>query len=76
VRPIGLPGVSGDNGAKLWQIRYVYTFSKRTEFNFGYVRLNNDSNAVYNLGGLTGGYGVQRPGEDQDAFAAALRHRF
>ncbi|HYC47592.1 MAG TPA: porin [Burkholderiales bacterium] len=75
-RPVALPGGSGDNGAKLWQIRYVYTFSKRTEFNFGYVRLDNDSVGVYNLGGLTGGYAAMRPGENQDAFAASLRHTF
>jgi predicted porin len=71
VRPI----LGGDNGAKLWQIRYVYSFSKRTEFNIGYVRLDNDNTGTYNLGGLTGGAGM-RPGEDQDAWALAVRHRF
>ena len=45
-------GASNDNGAKLMQIRYVYTFSKRTEFNFGYAKLDNDSVGTYNLGGL------------------------
>jgi predicted porin len=73
-RPIFIPGVTGsDNGAKLWQIRYVYSFSKRTEFNFGYVKLDNDSAGTYNLGGLSPGV---QAGESQDAFALAVRHRF
>jgi predicted porin len=70
------PAPGPDTGAKLWGIRYVYTFSKRTEFNVGYVRLNNDNNATYTLGGLTGGPGVNFPGDNQKAFAAALRHTF
>ena len=47
------PAVGGDTGADLFGIRYVYTFSKRTEFTFGYVKLDNDGNATtggtYNL---------------------------
>jgi predicted porin len=66
-------GISNDNGAKLFQIRYVYSFSKRTEFNFGYVKLDNDSVGTYNLGGLGAG---PRPGNSQDAFAASVRHTF
>ena len=77
VRPGVAPiGVSNDNGAKLYQIRYVYTFSKRTEFNFGYVKLDNDSVGTYNLGGLTGGPAAMRPGENQDAWVMSLRHTF
>jgi predicted porin len=59
-------------GAKLYQIRYVYTFSKRTEFNFGYVRLNNDTRAAYSLGGLSS----PNVGEDQSAWALSMRHTF
>jgi len=70
-------GVPNDTGAKLLGIRYVYTFSKRTEFTFGYVNLNNEGNAVtggaaYNLGGLP----APLAGDNQHAFAAALRHTF
>jgi predicted porin len=61
-----------DTGAKLYQIRYVYTFSKRTEFNFGYVRLNNDARAAYALGGLSS----PNVGEDQSAWALSMRHTF
>ena len=74
VRPGVAPiGASNDNGAKLWQIRYVYTFSKRTEFNFGYSHLDNDSVGTYNLGGLSPS---PRPGEGQHAWVTALRHRW
>ena len=77
VRPgVALPGVSNDNGAKLYQIRYVYTFSKRTEFNFGYAKLDNDSVGTYNLGGLSGGPANLAPGQNQDAWAFSLRHTF
>jgi len=70
---VAVAGVSNDNGAKLYQIRYVYTFSKRTEFNFGYAKLDNDSVGTYNLGGL----GVTpMPGENQSAWALSLRHTF
>jgi predicted porin len=67
------PAPGADTGAHLWQIRYVYTFSKRTEFNFGFVKLDNDNNAFYTLGGL--GAAVV-PGNNQDAWAVALRHTF
>jgi predicted porin len=67
------PTAGSDTGARLYQIRYVYTFSKRTEFNVGYVRLNNDNNAAYNLGGLNGAHA---PGEKQQAVAFSMRHTF
>jgi predicted porin len=76
-RPIPIPGTaSGDNGAKLFQIRYVYTFSKRTEFNAGYAKLKNDDQGTYVLGGLTGSPTVSRLGENQDAWAISVRHTF
>jgi hypothetical protein len=75
----GVPaaGVANNTGAKMYQIRYVYTMSKRTEFTFGYVKLNNDGNATtgggtYNLFGVAGG----TPGNNQDAWAMGLRHTF
>jgi predicted porin len=77
VRPgVAAAGGSNNNGAKLYQIRYVYTFSKRTEFTLGYVRLDNDSAGTYNLGGLSGGPAALQPGTKQDAIAVAMRHRW
>jgi len=70
-RPVNV--AAGDTGATLYQIRYVYTFSKRTEFNVGYVRLNNESNAGYRLGGL--GAAIAN-GQDEDAWAFSMRHTF
>ena len=70
------PAVGGNTGADLFGIRYVYTFSKRTEFTFGYVKLDNDGNATtggtYNLLGVGGSIG----GNNQDAWAMGLRHTF
>jgi predicted porin len=67
------PGPGGDTGANLITVRYVYTFSKRTEFTAGYSRLDNDTNAGYRLGGL-GGAIVN--GQNEDAWAVGLRHTF
>jgi predicted porin len=68
----GVVTPQGGTGADLWQIRYVYTFSKRTEFNFGYVAIDNDANAFYRLGGMS----TVANGNKQDAFAVSLRHTF
>jgi predicted porin len=75
----GVPaaGAPNDTGAHMWQVRYVYTFSKRTEFQFGYVKLDNDGG-----GGAAGGtyaifgVGAGLPGNNQDAWALGLRHTF
>ena len=78
-RPAALntaPGVvgfiSGDTGARLWQVRYVHQLSKRTELTLGYVKLKNDRFAAYQLGGVS----ANGPGEDQSAFAMGMYHRF
>jgi predicted porin len=70
-RPAPTPGF--DTGAKLYQIRYVYTFSKRTEFNAGFVKLHNDNAAAYNLGGLGAAHVA---GDSQNAWAVSMRHTF
>jgi predicted porin len=67
------PSATLDTGAKFFTVRYVYTFSKRTEFNAGYARLNNDSGAAYNLGGLGAAH---IGGADQSAWAVSMRHTF
>jgi predicted porin len=66
------PAAGADTSAALWQIRYVHALSKRTEFTAGYVKVKNDSNARYQLGGLNS----NAPGNDPSAFAIALDHRF
>ena len=71
-RPAPAAGGAG-TGADLMQIRYVYTFSKRTEFNVGYVRLDNESAASYRLGGLGGAIAG---GQNEDAWAFSVRHTF
>ena len=67
------PSATLDTSADLMQIRYVYTFSKRTEFTVGYVRLDNDAGASYRLGGLNTAIAG---GQNEDAFAFAVRHTF
>jgi len=66
-------GGAGDTGADLMAIQYAYAFSKRTEVNFGYARLDNDRLARYALQTLS------RPanaGENQDAWVLGVKHTF
>jgi predicted porin len=61
-----------NTGAKLWQVRYLYDFSKRTVGTIGYVSLKNDASANYDLGGMTG----TGTGAKNSAFAMSLSHKF
>ena len=61
-----------NTGAKLWQVRYLYDFSKRTTGSIGYVSLKNDASANYDLGGMTG----TGTGAKNSAFALSLSHKF
>jgi predicted porin len=70
VRPAS--SVLNDTGVKLYQIRYVYAMSKRTEFNVGYVKINNETAARYQLGGLNN----NAAGQDPSAFAINMTHSF
>ena len=72
LRPV--VNAAGSTGAKLWQIRYLYDFSKRTQAQIGYVELKNDSNASYDLGGLS--YAAAATGAKQKAFAVSIGHKF
>jgi len=67
------PAANMDSGATMWQIRYVYSLSKRSEFTAGYSKTNNDTNATYETGGATT---RQLPGADSSAWGFALRHTF
>jgi predicted porin len=73
---VPLAGVPNDTGATMWQIRYVYSFSKRTELTAGYVRLDNDGNAAAGGTYAIFGVGAGTPGNNQHAWALGMRHRF
>jgi predicted porin len=63
---------SGPNtGAKLYAVKYRYAFSKRTSVRLGYVKLDNDNNAKYALGGMSGATGV-----NQSAWVMYAEHKF
>jgi len=65
-------GGAGGTGATAWQMQYVYNASKRTELTAGYIRLQNDANARYSLGGLT----APQVGQNQDSFAISIKNTF
>ena len=61
------------NGAAMWQIRYVYAFSKRTEGTLGYSKTNNKLFGTYETGGAST---TQLGGQNSHAFAMAIKHAF
>jgi len=72
-----LAPVGPSTGADWWTIAYRYAFSKRTNVKFGYIRLDNDSNAIYSLGGLkTIAAGSPQMGTTQSAWAMYAEHKF
>jgi len=62
-----------DTGAKQYEISYKHVFSKRTAAWLGYVKLDNDNNALYSLGGL---HTPTKAGENQSAWVFRVEHRF
>lgn len=70
--PIAAPGP--DTGTDGWTIGYKYAFSKRTSAKLGYTRISNDRNT----GGaqLFTADNVVNNGDNQDAFALVVKHRF
>ena len=67
--------VAGDTGAKLFQIYYGHAFSKRTTAKLAYVRLDNDRNAAYTLGGVRVS-AVATDNKDQNALVLLVKHNF
>ena len=67
------PDAQGSTGASMWQIRYVFAFSKRTEMQVGYSRINNQSNAGYQYSDIASNV---RPGADPSAWALTMQHKF
>ena len=65
---------TGDTGAKMWQIRYLHDFSKRTVGTIGYISLKNDTQGMYTLGGLS--FTTTSVGAKDSAFALSIAHRF
>jgi predicted porin len=68
---------AGNTGADFWEIMYGYDFSKRTSVKMGYVKLNNDSSAIYALGGLATTGGAAAPtsvGTNQSAWVFYGQH--
>ena len=75
-----VPGAAGaagnnklDDGAKLWQIGYLYSFSKRTNATIIYAYMDNDSAGTY---ALTGNSGTVRAGDNSGVLAFQLQHTF
>lgn len=66
-------GGGADTGAKLYQISYLHSMSKRTTASIGYGRLSNDSAGTSNLNGVSGSV---RPGDSAGVIVLGLVHTF
>jgi len=65
---------AGGTGGDAWSISYKYALSKRTWVGFGYTRVDNDTaSSSYRIGN-TGA--LLATGENVDAFAIEMQHRF
>jgi predicted porin len=63
---------AGNTGADHYALQYAYSFSKRTELNFGYARINNDANSLIPLETLGG----VNAGQHQNAWVFGTKHTF
>lgn len=69
-----LAASGSDTGGDAWSIAYRYSFSKRTSVKIGYVRVDNDSNAIaYRVGNSNP---LEAAGANTDGMAFLIRHRF
>jgi len=73
-------GLSNQSGADMWAIGYAYSLSKRTKVSLNYAKINNDSEARYNLFTSSGGLGSPdagvAPGQDPQQIAVTVTHSF
>ena len=69
----GRPDAQSSTASSQWQLKYVFAFSKRTEFNFGYSKINNKANAGYNFSDIGGNIA---PGRDPSVWVASMKHTF
>jgi predicted porin len=65
-------GGAGSTGGSMWEIEYLYNFSKRTRVSFGYATINNDANARYSLSGFT----AVAPGQNSSVFGVSMKNTF
>jgi predicted porin len=65
-----------DSGAYMFQARYFYAFSKRTDFSVGFNHLKNDDNAGYRINAIGSSGAGGQIGAKHTAYAMAIDHRF
>jgi predicted porin len=71
-------GGGNDTGAKLIQIGYLHSLSKRTQASFSYGRMDNDTFGTYSLTGnsTNAANGGILPGDNSSVFVMGLTHTF
>lgn len=71
--------ITNDTGARMFALAYVYDLSKRTSVGLTYAKINNDSNANYNLftsASLGSADATIVAGESPRLLQATVRHAF
>ena len=69
-------GGGANTGAKLIQVSYLHSLSKRTTATVGYARINNDSAGTYSFTGAPQGGANVQAGDDGGVFMIGLNHTF
>ena len=64
---------AGGTSANLYAVQYAYGFSKRTEINFGYAKVDNSANGIYRLQTLGP---APNKGENESAWVLGAKHTF
>ena len=69
-------GGGANTGAKLIQVSYLHSLSKRTTASVGYARINNDSAGTYSFAGVSQGAANIQAGDDGSVVMLGLNHSF
>ena len=69
-------GGGANTGAKLIQVSYLHSLSKRTTAVLGYARINNDSAGTYSFAGVSQGAANIQAGDDGSVVMLGLNHSF
>ncbi|WP_136418790.1 MULTISPECIES: porin [Oxalobacteraceae] len=63
-------------GAKQYALGYTYALSKRTNIYTSYAHIKNDSGAAFVVGDASSGGNAVAAGNNSNAFAVGIRHKF
>ncbi len=67
---------ANNRGAKQYALGYTYALSKRTNLYTSYAHIKNDAGATWVVGDASSGGNAVAAGNNSNAFAVGIRHKF